>query len=127
MVNPCESHDSSTPSQMHSQRALQAKGRGSLVAHFAAYVCVAIILLAIMGCVWAVNESRRPGASSEVLMILPGMGCFSLYAGISVLACTIIAWRRMSCLERIAGCSFVAIGIGMLPTLMALEFLGLLY
>jgi hypothetical protein len=86
-----------------------------------------MILLAITGAVWAIAESRKPGVSAEVLMLLPGLGCVSLYAGIVVLACTIIAWRRLSRLERIAGCSFVAIGVGMLPTLMALEFLGLIY
>jgi hypothetical protein len=108
-------------------RTGQAKGLPSRVAHYSAYVFAAMIVLAATGCVWAIAESRKPGVSAEVLMVLPGLGCVSLYAGVVVLACTVIAWPRLSRLERIGGCLFVSIGLGMLPALMALEFLGLIY
>lgn len=127
MLNPYEPPAESKPVETPLPPGLAARKVISIVARYAAYVFLVSIVLAATACVWAIAESHRPGTNPEVLMVLPGMSCFSLQAGAALLTCSIIAWRRLTRLERIVFGSLAMIGVCMLPALMALEFLGVLH
>lgn len=87
------------------------------VAHFASYLLAAMISAGALLCGWAYAESRKPGVSGEILMVIGGTSFLMLVTGVVLSACIWIAHREMAKWERCSLGIIALLGVGLLPTL----------
>lgn len=90
--------------------------------HLASYLLAILIIAGAAVCLWALAESRKPGVSSEVLMVIPGTTFAMMLLGLLLGACTVVARQYMARGERSAFRMLAALGVALFPVLLLSGF-----
>jgi len=93
------------------------------IVHIVSYLIVTLIAVGAALCGWALVESRRPGQSGEVLMVIPGTSFMMFLAGLVLACCVYTAWSNMKPWERIILSILTITGLGLFPVLFTLDLL----
>lgn len=88
----------------------------------ASYLFAILIVAGAALCLWALAESRRPGVSSEILMVIPGTSFLVMLSGFLLGICSVVARHEMARAERVGFGVLAALGVGLLPILLLSGF-----